>query len=314
MTVAGSGDPRRPDGGDGSPAAVPLGALRSLTAKQAVVTLVIALLFGILGSAAELVFDWRSMRQDTAATMRQTLAMVEPSAAEAAYQLNEALARRVTSGLAGYASVTRVTLRDDFDGVLAEHTGTAGTGPRHVAERLFGDLTRWDVPLSHGGRAVGTLAVELDAALLAQPFFDRAAYNAVMGLLRALAICGVVVLAFYLMITRPLLRLSQEVGRIDPGNPGAALVPAAAGHRHDELGGLISTLNHLLTAFQRGLDQRDRAETELTSLTLELEARVEQRTAALAAAKDEIEQLNGRLAAENLRLERSWTSPAASRA
>lgn len=298
---AGGATPRSDDD-DGAPGAAAVGALRSLTAKQAAVTLVIALLFGILGSAAELVFDWRAMRQDTAATMRQTLAMVEPSAAEAAYQLNEALARRVTSGLAGYASVTRVTLRDDFDGVLAEHTGAAGSGPRHLADRLFGDLTHWDVPLSHEGRAVGTLAVELDAALLAQPFFDRAAYNAVMGLLRALAICGVVVLAFYLMITRPLLRLSQQVARIDPGNPGAALVPAAAGHRHDELGGLIGTLNHLLTAFQSGLDQRDRAENELTALTLELEARVEQRTAALAAAKDEIEQLNGRLAAENLRL------------
>ncbi|KAB2844182.1 MAG: PP2C family protein-serine/threonine phosphatase, partial [Burkholderiales bacterium] len=57
-----------------------------------------------------------------------------------------------------------------------------------------------------------------------------------------------------------------------------------------------------LSAFQSGLDQRDRAQGELTALTQELERRVEQRTEALAAAKTEIEALNRRLAAENSRM------------
>lgn len=286
-----------------SPAAAPgRHTFRSLTLKQAAVTLVIALLFGILGSAVELVFDWRSMREEVAGTMRRTLAMVEPSAAEAAFQLNDRLAQQVARGLAEYPAVARVTLADDLGGDLATFdrgtTDAAGT----LADRLFGDLTTWTLPLVHEGRPVGTLEVGLTAEVAAERFFERATTNAAMGLLRALAICGVVVLAFYVMITRPLLRLSQQVMAVDPANPGATPVPPAAGHRHDELGGLIDGLNGLMSAFQRGLDERDRAEGELTALTLELEARVEQRTAALAAAKQEIEQLNGRLAAENVRL------------
>ncbi|SOD96982.1 PP2C family protein-serine/threonine phosphatase [Caenispirillum bisanense] len=275
---------------------------RSLTLKQAAVTLVIALLFGILGSAVELVFDWRSMREEVAGTMRRTLAMVEPSAAEAAFQLNDRLAEQVARGLAEYPAVAQVTLIDDMGGDLATFARGTADADGTLADRLFGDLSTWTLPLVHEGRPVGTLEVGLTAEVAAERFFERATTNAAMGLLRAFAICGVVVLAFYLMITRPLLRLSQQVMAVDPANPGATPVPPAAGHRHDELGGLIDGLNGLMSAFQRGLDQRDKAEGELTALTLELEARVEQRTAALAAAKQEIEQLNGRLAAENVRL------------
>lgn len=277
-------------------------ALRSLTAKQAAVTLLIALVFGILGSGAELVLDWRSMRQEMAATMGRTLAMVEPSAVEAAFQLNDRLADRVARGLAGYPAVTQVVLRDDQGGVLAEFARPGAAAQQGLANRLFGDLTDYQVMLVHEARPVGRLNVVLAPEVAAELFFSRAAYNAVLGLLRALAICGVVVLAFYVMVTRPLVRLSRHVKGIDPARPGAAPLPAATGHRDDELAVLIDRLNGLMTAFQRGLDQRDEAENELTALTLELEARVEQRTAALAKANQEIEVLNRRLTAENVRL------------
>lgn len=277
------------------------GALHSLAARQAAVTLVIALVFGIIGSLVELLLDWRTMRQGVTATMQQTLAMVRPSAAEAAYQLNGELAGRVVSGLAQYGAVRRVMLRDDYGGVLAEQERAAASGGR-LAERLFGDLCTYRVPLLQGDKEVGLLEIDLSPRLVAQPFFDRAWFNGAMGLLRALAICAVVVVVFYRMIIRPLVRLSQQVSALDPAHPGAAPLPLDKDHLRDEMGVLVNSLNGLLTAFQRGLDQRDQAEAGLTALTLELECRVEQRTQALALAMAEIEQLNKRLAAENVRL------------
>lgn len=276
--------------------------LQGLTAKQAAATLVVALLFGSLGSAAELLLDWRVQRQDLAAAMQQTLEMVRPSAAEAAYQLNDELARRVTVGLIRYATVRGVALFDDDGKVLARQQRSDANGAGGLAVWLFGDLCSYHVPLMQNARVVGRLEVELSPRLVAQGYFDRALFNAGMGLLRALAICGVVVFVFYGMITRPLVRLSQQVSEIDPRRPGVALLPLADQHKHDEVGALTDSLNALLAAFQRGLDERDRAEAELTALTLDLESRVEQRTQALARAKEEIEVLNRRLAAENQRL------------
>gem|GEM_PF-1640817 len=276
--------------------------LHGLTGKQALATLLVALLFGTLGSGAELLMDWRAERRTLQQSMQQTLEMVQPSAAEAAYLLNEQLAARVVTGLARYRNVEAVELRDDSGASLAQHRRRETVTSSPLATMLFGDLTDYHLPLSQEGRAVGTLTVTLSADAMAQGLLARVSYVAGMGLLRALAISAVVVLVFYLMITRPLLRLSQQVHALDPTRPGTALLPVEKGHQRDEIGVLVRTLNRLMSAFQHGLDQRDEAERGLTALTRELEDRVEQRTRALADANRKIENLNRQLRQENLRM------------
>lgn len=275
--------------------------LSGLTVRQAAITLLIALAFGVLGSATEFFLDWRTKRQEISGNMQRILEMARPSAAEAAYLLNEQLAMRVVSGLASYNAVAAVTLIDDGGSTLARQVADVPAGGR-LADRLFGDVTDYRIVLVQSGAKVGELDVRLSADALAEHFLGRIPGIAALGLMRALAICIVIVLVFYGMIIRPLVRLSRQVGRLDPARPGIDPLPPAAGHARDEIGVLIAALNRLLTASQQGLDQRDRAERGLTELTLDLERRVEQRTEALAAAKHEIEALNRRLAAENLRM------------
>lgn len=286
-----------------NPSQAAIHPLAGLAGQQAAITLLIALLFGILGSATELFIDWRTKRQETLSSMQQILQMAQPSATEAAYLLNEQLAGSVVNGLARYAAVRQISLRDESGALLASYqTEQPEGGQGTIAQYLFGDITEHHITLTQQGARIGRLDLTLSAEVLAEDFHRRVLTLATVGLLRALAICAVVVLVFWLMIIRPLTRLSQQVASIDPARPGAALLPPAPGHARDEIGALIEIFNHLLTAFQHGLDQRDRAEAGLTELTLDLERRVEQRTEALAAAKHEIEALNRRLAAENLRM------------
>ena len=276
--------------------------LSGLAARQALITLLIALAFSAIGSAIELFLDWRAKRADVSDNIAQVMAIAHPSAAEAAYLLNEQLAKRVVSGLIGYASVRSATLLDDRGEVLATAVDVHEREDTPLAQRLFGDLTVHHTALAHDDMIVGDLTLELSASALSDGFVARIADIAGLTLLRALAICALVVVFFYGMIIRPLERLSRQVDALDPAHPGAAPLPPARGHERDEIGTLISALNSLLTAFQRGLDQRDRAEAELTALTHELEQRVEQRTEALVAAKHEIEELNKKLTSENLRM------------
>ncbi len=274
-----------------------------LAAKQAVVTLLIALGFGLLGSLVELFLDLRSTRAEIGANMQRILELTRPSAAEAAYLLNEQLAQRVVSGLAGYTAVRSVELSDDSGLPLARDAGEPPPEPAGwLAERLFGDLTRHGINLEHEGRPVGRLDLSLSPDAMAQGFLGRVHLLAAGSLARAFAISLLVVLVFYATIIRPLSRLSREVSGIDPARPGAAPLPPATGHHRDEIGRLIAAFNRLMSEFQRGLDQRDEAERGLTRLTQELEERVEQRTRALAAAKQEIETLNRKLAADNQRM------------
>lgn len=280
---------------------------RGLTAKQAVATVVVVLALSIVGSVLELFFEWHAMRDQVRAQVSQIIEAVDGSSVEAAYELHSQLAAKVVDGLLGYEIVHAARLRDNFGDLLAERQRKQSTTVRTgLAEYLFGDIAtyRRDLVRTRSGveKDVGRLEVELSPQTVARSFYDRAAVNAAMGLLRSLGIVALVVGIFYAMITRPLLRLAQAVARIDPNRPGTHLVTALPGHHHDELGDLVGSLNSLLDSSQRGLDQRDAAQAELTALTHDLERRVAERTRELEAAGEEIRSLNRILRAENVRM------------
>ncbi|MBC7951007.1 MAG: SpoIIE family protein phosphatase [Rhodospirillaceae bacterium] len=272
------------------------------------VTVVVVLVLSLLGSFFELFFAWHNTRDQVRAQASQMLDTVDGSAAEAAYQLSGELAHQVVSGLLGYDVVDRVELRDNFGDVQGQAARAREPDIfASLARSLFGDVTTYHRTLKRGrdsgpATEVGRLDLVLSPQAVAHSFFDLALVNAGLGLLRALAIVALVVGIFYTMITRPLVRLSQVVSQVDPDHPGARLIHALPGHAEDELGQLVGSLNAMLTSSQRGLNQRDRAQADLTALTHDLERRVAERTAELEAASNQIHSLNRQLKADNLRM------------
>lgn len=273
---------------------VPL--LRGLTFQQATTTLLVVLVLGFLVGAIQLFLDWRAMRGEIQQNLSKTLALVEGSASEALYQLHPELGRQLVQGLFVFEMVQHVELRDNFGRILAEEewSGPPSTSPDSWAW-LFDDITRYSLPLryaGHGGvfEEVGRLQVDLSAAVLAQRFLHQASHEALFGITRALAISILVVIIFYFMITRPLLRLSHAITQVDPSHPARWASPRLRGHGRDELGLIIDHLERLLRASQAGLDQRDQAQRQLTALTRDLEQRVQDRTQALEDALAELER------------------------
>lgn len=276
-----------------------------ITAKQAMVTVAVVLVLSLMGSVLELYFDWHATRTQLRGQVDQILDTVNGSAVEAAYQLSPDLATRVVDGLLGYDIVAAARLHDNFGDTLAQRRrdgaaeaggGLAAGAQGGLARLLFGDMAEFQRALvrerTGGGVAVGGLDVTLSADGMARGFYGRAVVNAALGLARSLAIVALVVGIFYAMITRPLVRLAQLVGRIDPHRPGALLMPALKGHASDELGRLVNSLNAMLVAAQQGLDQRDRAQAENLRLGTELEVsrRIQQM---VLPTLGELEQIRG---------------------
>jgi len=282
-------------------------AFRSgLTFKQAGVTLMAALLLGLLVGALQLFVDWRAMRDETAGNMRRLLVLVEGSAAEAAYQLNPELGRQLVQGLFVFDAIRDARLSDDFGKILAQQhrSGDPAVGAKRWAW-LFEGVTRYRLPLYYpvpGGSTtrVGELRVELSPEVLSERFLRRITREAIFGLARSLFISALVVAIFYFMITRPLLRLARAISEVDPERPGRWVPPDLRTHAHDELGLLSEHLRVLLQSSQRGLDQRDVAQRELTALNQQLEQRVSARTA-------ELERALGDLARQNIEVERAFS-------
>ncbi|THF63553.1 HAMP domain-containing protein [Pseudothauera rhizosphaerae] len=273
--------------------------MHGLTFRQAAATLLIVLLLGLLAGAIELYSDWKSMRAEIRAQTERTLQLVHGPAAEAAYLFNDQLAAQVVDGLFAYHEMKQVVLRDNFGKVIAQRDREDGAPAGALVHFLFGDITAYGIALKHGSAPtgandVGRLEVALDAGEIAASFNQRGRVLVAVGLVKALVISALVVLIFYFMITRPLLALHAAITRIDPARPGAWPRPSLRGHQRDELGQIVHSLDELMQAFQRGLEQRDRARDENTRLGAELDVsrRIQQILLPSRAELDAIESLD----------------------
>jgi serine phosphatase RsbU (regulator of sigma subunit) len=285
--------------------------LDGLSFKQAFATLIIALTVGLLTSAYELQNDYRNMHEQVRRNMAADLNLVRGLAVEAAYQLSAELAGEVVGGLHQNPMVLEVTLTDNYGGELGKETRAAVSTPfPALAERLFGDVAAHARALetrnpNGSSTSVGSLELHLDTAGLLNAWLSRAAAAVWSGVARPVLVCALVVAVFYMLITKPLLRITAAIGRVDPAHPGAFLIDLPRGHQRDELGLLVGTVNGMLGESQHGLDDRDSAQNELAALARDLERRVAERTHELAREKEGVERALAQLNLANTELEKA---------
>jgi len=270
-----------------------LGFRHGLTPRLALISLLVALLVGLIGGAAELALDLRTARADTRETLNSMIALVQNSASESAFQLNPRAAQRVVEGLSHNATVAMVDLRDNFGNQLAgfeRHLPPVNGLLETWAASLFSDVAQRQDALFFetvaGRELVGSLRVALSPSALSARFRDKTVASIAAGAVRAFLIAALLAVVFAAWVIRPILRLTTGIARVDPLHPGAMAIAAPRSHRNDELGRMAGTLNTLLAAFQSSLDARDHAEGELRTLTAQLEKRVRQRTHDLEGAMD----------------------------
>jgi serine phosphatase RsbU (regulator of sigma subunit) len=267
---------------------------RGLTPRLAFISLIVALVVGLGGGALELALDLRDAQRTAREALDGMVGLVSQSASEAAFQLNPEVARRVVDGLAGNETVAMVELRDNFGGQLARmnRARPPSTGLSAVFSSLFEGVARRQETLTYdtggGPEIVGVLTVALSPETLGAHFQHRALTGLAAGALRAFLIAAMLAMVFAALVIRPILRLTADIGGVDPAHPGATAIQAPRGHRDDELGHMAASLNGLLTEFQGSLDARARAEADLRALTADLEDRVRARTRELENAMDEL--------------------------
>jgi len=235
----------------------------SLTTKQALLTLLIAMLISSVAGSIELLSHATNMRQETEQRIQQQLAVVNGAAAEAAFQLNPDLAHQIAYGLFSDSEVAWVSIRDDFGRSLAEYESPEQADSTWLSQYLFGDILHHQTDLAYymgsdmPEAVVGKIELMLAEGYLTQQFLARIYTVVGVSILEAFILSILVIAFFHLFITRPLLKVHAAITQTDPNQPGQWPKPALRGHQHDELGHLVDSLDHLLKAFQQGLEQRD---------------------------------------------------------
>ena len=229
---------------------------RRLALKQAVATILAAVVLGLVFSAAQLAWELSEQQKRVMITLNHFVEAVRKPAAKAAFEYDKDLARQVVDGVFQYGPVIKVVLVDDQGELLAGRAKPVSAEELcWFGQRVFGNIERISIPLRYqkSPEPVGRIIISLDPAALARNFFKRARMVVTGGLIYALLLALFFTLIFYFSVTKGLLHIAEGTSAVDPDNPAQGQLEVPPRHRHDEMGLLIRTINRLLVRLNDSL-------------------------------------------------------------
>jgi len=258
---------------------------RRLSVKQLKVTVLAALLLGMISSVFQVGLDIRTELRNRDATVAQVMDMLYEPATQAAYALDEQLAARVVRGLLLYRPILRAEIFDNYGRRMAfeerpveeMQTGWVPDWLRNMAKGMGasrGNILVRPLHATRGNELVGEIRVAVDSELLAYSIWERIWVVFGTGLVRNFAFALLMMVLFYFTLTQPLVALVRQFGDVDPGKPGGHSVKPPRGHADDEFGLLAERANGILAASAGHLAQRDRERALLRAVLDNLPARV----------------------------------------
>jgi len=230
-----------------------------LSYKQARSAVLIALALGALFSAFQIFSDLFKEREEIGGTVLQVLNALKEPATQAVYGLDNVLADKVAEGLFEYRPIYKATIVDDFGNQLTSLERPQVQGNLDwLSVLFFGEDREFVLPLTHktASDPIGKVLVKVDTYLIASSFFDRASLIIISGFLRNALLALILTFVFYLMVTKPLLKIIDSFLNVSTTNPSTTLLPLPHAHQHDEFSLLVHTANTLLKSFDESLVQR----------------------------------------------------------
>lgn len=272
---------------------------RRLSYKQARLTVLVGFVLGTLLSLIQIGIDYAS---EDASINREIRALIEIShnpASRIAYNIDAELAQELTLGLLYSPAITRAQLIDNNGLVLADvQRARKESSYRPISDFLFGANRQFEdrLYLTHmPNDALGVLRLDVDTYAFGSRFLRRAEITLLNGFARSLILTGILLALFYVMLTKPLVRIIRELSsrkheRLD----------CPPGHEHDEIGVLVNVANQQFENMETEIQQRRHAENRLTEYLGQLEDIVSARTTELKAINHRLTLSNDELEAAKM--------------
>jgi len=270
-----------------------------LSYKQARFTVLVGFVLGTLLSLLQIGIDYAS---EDASINREILSLLEIShnpASRIAYNIDAELAQELTLGLLRSPAIISAQLTDNNGNVLASvKRPELQSGYRVISDFLFGAKREFEdrLYLDHlPDESLGILSLEVDTYAFGSRFLRRAEITLLNGFARSLILTGILLALFYVMLTKPLVRLIRELSARDARSAEPTTLECPAGHANDEIGVLVKVANQQFDNIATEIQQRRNAENRLTDYLGQLEHIVSARTAELKAINARLSQSNQEL-------------------
>jgi len=270
-----------------------------LSYKQARLTVLVGFILGTLLSLLQIGIDYAS---EDASINREILSLLEIShnpASRIAYNIDAELAQELTLGLLHSPAIIGAQLIDNNNNVLAnvKRPGVQSSY-RVISDFLFGANRQFEdrLYLNHlPTESLGTLRLDVDTYSFGNRFLRRAEVTLLNGFARSLLLTGILLALFYVMLTKPLVRVIRELSSRDPRSTESTSLECPTDHENDEIGVLVKVANQQFENIATEIQQRRNAENRLTDYLGQLENIVSARTAELKAINSRLSQSNEEL-------------------
>jgi signal transduction histidine kinase len=177
----------------------------------------------------------------------------------------------------------------------AASQSTSSSRYRWVSDQLFGESRVFrdelkvpqleDLPL-------GQLQVTIDTYYYGTQFLERSLYTLLIGLLKSLALSGVLLAVFYFVLTRPMMSVINTLSQVKMTSPEKVRLPVPQNHRHDEVGTMVGIVNQHLENMENSVARLRAAESAMKNYSSQLEREVKDRTREISEKNLALQQGN----------------------
>ncbi|WP_111643301.1 putative bifunctional diguanylate cyclase/phosphodiesterase [Marinimicrobium alkaliphilum] len=239
---------------------------QGISFQLAKIGIIIAVVLGLVISSAQFYLGFRLQLSEFDELMQRVIQVATPPAARSVHTLDDDLSAEVVAGLLVYDFVTEVTITDELGNVLASGaTPVRDSGTRWLTALLTEGVRQYASYLiipGYGQETAGSIYLEVDVDQALSGFYGRSELGVVTGFLRNMLLVVSLFIVFYLLLTKPLVRLAREIRSINPDRPGVRRLTSLPG-RKDELAQLVSSSNQLLDVVELSLAKRRAVELAL---------------------------------------------------
>ena len=193
---------------------------KRISYKLARTSVILAFAIGLLLSFVQLIWDYRIERHALDHTIQRILEVSQPPAARSVHILDDDLALEVVTGLLQYDFVVEARIFDDLNIELAGlQKEELPSRTRWITKHITTEYLEYSISLSNTdfqSDQPGLLHVIVDSDAALADFIDRTTFLFLMGFVRNMLLVIALLVAFYWMLTRPLVELVEDIGSLEP--------------------------------------------------------------------------------------------------
>lgn len=258
-------------------------------------TVLLAMVVGFVLNLIQVTVEYHStgayMDQDIEALMD----ISHSPASQIAYNIDTRLADELLNGMLRHPAVIDARILDSRNRTLsAASRGSGDANYRWISDLLFGETRRYSTELEVPDLQqidLGHLVITISTNYYGNLFLSRATFILISGILKSLVLSAMLLVVFYFVLTKPLIRVISSL--LDVRNaPEKARLPVPSSHEHDEIGSMVAIINRHLQTVDTSLSQLRTVESQMKDYSGKLEREVEDRTREISEKNEALQRGN----------------------